>query len=60
MTGDREFRAVAVIGDERLDTHGMRDAELDRARHALAYLKGKLGRDVSKRQPKAAALAIRS
>ena len=45
MTGDREFRATAVIGDERLDDQGIRDAELDRARHALAYLKGKLGND---------------
>ena len=45
MTGDREFRAVSVIGDERLDNYGIRNAELDRARHALAYLKGKLGND---------------
>ena len=45
MTGDREFRAVAAIGDERLDDRGIRDAELDRARHALFYLKGKLGND---------------
>ena len=46
MTGDRKFRAVAFIGDERLDNHDVRDAELDRARHALAYLKGKLGNDM--------------
>ncbi len=43
--GDRETHAVAVIEDERLDNHGIRDAELNRARHALAYLKGKLGND---------------
>ena len=49
MTGDREFRAVAVVGEERLDNHGIRDAELDRARHALAYLKGKLGNDAMRR-----------
>lgn len=45
MTGDREFRATVIVGNEGLDNHGIRDAELDRARHALAYLKGKLGND---------------
>ena len=49
MTGDREFRAVAAIGDKRLDNHGIRDAELDRARHALVYLKDKLGNDAMRR-----------
>ncbi len=39
MTGERELRAVAVFGDRRLDDAGIRDAELDRARHALACLK---------------------
>ena len=49
MTGCREFRAVAAIGDERLDDRAIRDAELARARHALAYLKGKLGNDAMRR-----------
>ena len=49
MTGCREFRAVAAIGDERFDDRAIRDAELARARHALAYLKGKLGNDAMRR-----------
>ncbi len=49
MKGGREFRAVAAIGDERLDDRAIRDAELERARHALAYLKGKLGNDAMRR-----------
>ncbi len=49
MTGGREFHAVAAIGDERLDDRAIRDAELERARHALAYLKGKLGNDAMRR-----------
>ena len=49
MTGAREFRAVAVMGNRHLDDRGIRDAELDRARHALAYLKGRLGNDAMRR-----------
>ena len=49
MTGGHTFRAVALIGDERLDDQGIRNAELDRARHALAYLKGKLGNEAMRR-----------
>ncbi len=49
MTRDQEFSVVATIDDERLDDRHIRDAELDRARHALAYLKGKLGNDAMKR-----------
>ena len=49
MSGDRAFGAEAVIGDERLDDRAIRDAELDRARHALAYLKNKLGNDATRR-----------
>ena len=49
MTSDQDFRAVALIGGERLDNQGICDAELDRARHALAYLKGKLGNDAMRR-----------
>ena len=49
MTDERKFHAVAVAGDERLDDRDIRNAELERARHALAYLKGKLGNDAMRR-----------
>ncbi len=49
MTGGQTFRAVALIGDDRLDDQGIRNAELDRARYALAYLKGKLGNEAMRR-----------
>lgn len=42
---DRTLPALAVIGEERLTNRDIRALELDRARHALAYLKGKLGND---------------
>ncbi len=45
MTAGRETGVVAVIGDRQLDDHDIRDAELDRAQHALGYLKGKLGNE---------------
>ena len=45
MTGDRgmNFQAMASTAERQLSDRDIRDAELDRARHALAYLKGKLG-----------------
>ena len=44
-TGDRLPRAIGVVGEEQLTDHDIRDAELERARHALAYLKRKLGNE---------------
>ena len=44
-TDDRLLRAAAFIGDEQLTNRDIRDLELERARHALAYLKRKLGND---------------
>ncbi len=41
---DRDFRAYATLADgSRLSNADVRDAELIRARHALAYLTAKLG-----------------
>lgn len=44
-TDDRLLRAAAVTGEKRLTNCDIRDLELERARHALAYLKRKLGND---------------
>lgn len=44
-TDDRTIIAVALIGEDRLTNQDIRDAELERARHALAYLKRKLGNE---------------
>lgn len=49
MTDDRDYAATAVIAGQRLSNGDMRDAELERARHALAYLKRKLGNDAMRR-----------
>ena len=38
-----DFQASASMAERRLSDRDIRDAELERARHALAYLKGKLG-----------------
>ncbi len=40
-----DIRASAVIGHQRFTDADIRGLELDRARHALAYLKGRLGND---------------
>ncbi len=40
-----DIRASAVIEHQRFTDADIRGLELDRARHALAYLKGKLGND---------------
>jgi len=45
VTDDRLLRAAAVIGEEQLTNRDIRDLELERARHALVYLKRKLGND---------------
>lgn len=45
MRGDRDFHASATTGDRQLDNQDIRNLELDRARHALAYLKRKLGNE---------------
>ncbi len=41
--GDAPFTATATLDGEWLDDRAIRDAELDRARHALAYLKQRIG-----------------
>jgi hypothetical protein len=48
-TDDRRLCAAAVIGKEQLTNRDIRDLELERARHALAYLKCKLGNDGMRR-----------
>ena len=40
---DPDFQASASMAERHLSDRDIRDAELERARHALAYLKGKLG-----------------
>jgi hypothetical protein len=42
---DRDFAAKAIIAGVLLTNSDIRDAELNRARHALAYLQRKLGND---------------
>ena len=42
---DRLFHTAVAIGGETLAQQDIRDLELARARHALAYLKQKLGND---------------
>ncbi len=42
---DRLLRVAAGIGEKRLTNRDIRDLELERARHALAYLKRKLGNE---------------
>ena len=42
---DLGFTAKALIGNAHLTNQDILDAELDRARHALAYLKAKIGND---------------
>ena len=44
-THDVTFQASASIAGRRLSDRDIRDAELERARHALAYLKHKLGNE---------------
>ena len=44
-TDDRSLSATALVGGERLTNRDIRDAELERARHARAYWKRKLGND---------------
>ncbi len=44
-TSDRSFHTAVSIGSERLAQDDIRDLELERARHALTYLKQKLGND---------------
>ncbi len=41
----RTFGASGITGDRRFDDRKIRDEELRRARHALAYLKDKIGDD---------------
>ncbi len=45
MRQEADFTAAAIIGTQRLSNQGILDAELARARHALAYLKQKIGND---------------
>ncbi len=45
MLFDLEFSAAAIIGEHRLSNRDILDTELARARHALAYLKQKIGND---------------
>ena len=45
MTNDQEYPAHALLGPTLLTNADIRGAELARARHALAYLKGKLGNE---------------
>lgn len=42
---DEQYPARVLIDAETLDNQAIRDIELDRARHALAYLKAKIGND---------------
>ncbi len=42
---DRHYPATGTAGPRSLTNADIRDAELERARHALAYLKRKLGND---------------
>ena len=44
-SNESDVRASAFIGHQRISDTDIRGLELDRARHALAYLKGKLGND---------------
>ena len=46
LADDRDFPAKAITAGEQFTNSDIRSAELDRARHALAYLKRKLGNDV--------------
>ncbi len=50
MSGTKalDFHAGAVTDDRRLTDADIRGVELDRARHALAYLKGKLGNEATR------------
>ena len=45
MQQNSNFTAAAIIGTQRLSNQDILDAELARARHALAYLKLKIGND---------------
>ena len=45
MLQDSGFEAAAIIGSERLFNQSILNDELARARHALAYLKQKIGND---------------
>jgi hypothetical protein len=40
MTDDRDFPAKAIIAEEQLTNHDIRNAELDRAKHALVFRGG--------------------
>lgn len=45
MTSDQPFLATALIGPNSLSDGDIQAAELARARHALAYLKARLGNE---------------
>lgn len=45
VTDDRSYVSAVVNSERTLTNEDVRDAELERARHALAYLKKKLGND---------------
>ena len=45
MFRQMDFSAAAIIGEHRLSNHDILNNELLRARHALAYLKQKIGND---------------
>ncbi len=45
MQQNTDFTAAAIIGIQRLSNQDILDVELARARHALAYLKLKIGND---------------
>ena len=45
MWNGQQFAASAILGDQRLSNEDILRVELRRARHALAYLKQKLGNE---------------
>ena len=47
-TSEPPFRASAAVDDRHLSDVDIQCLELDRARHALAYLKGKLGNEATR------------
>ncbi len=44
-TSDRDYPTTALLAEKLLTDRDIRDAELERARHALAYLKRKIGNE---------------
>ena len=48
IADDRDYQASALLAGKPLTNRDIRDAELARARHALVYLKQKLGDEATR------------